>query len=60
MSTCLRKELFIRFTVRVFRDRLLNFVCVLPFLLVLRVGVGCDLVIPDHCLSIFHFSLQVL
>ena len=33
------KELFIRFTVRVFRERLSNFVCVLS-LLVLREGCG--------------------
>ena len=32
------KELFIRLTVRVFRARLSNFVCVFFFPLVLRVG----------------------
>ena len=36
------KELFIQLTVRVFRGRWSNFVCVLLSLLVLRVGVGCD------------------
>ena len=34
------KRLFIRFTVRVFRGRLSNFMCVLLSLLVLRVGCG--------------------
>ena len=34
------KELFIRLTVRVFRGRWSNFVCVLLSLLVLRVGCG--------------------
>ena len=37
------KELFIRFTLRVFRERLLVFVCVLLSLLVLRVGCGMGL-----------------
>ena len=40
MTTCFGKELIIQFTVRVFRGRLSNFVCVLLFLLVLRVGCG--------------------
>ena len=34
------KELFIRFTVRVFRGRLSNLMCVLLSLYVLRVGCG--------------------
>ena len=34
------KKLFIRFTVRAFRGRWSNFVCVLLSLLVLRVGCG--------------------
>ena len=34
------KELFIRFTMRVFRGRLSNFVCVLLPLLVFRGGCG--------------------
>ena len=46
----LGKELFIRFTVRVFRDRLSNFVCVLLSLLVLRVGCGILLLIAVKAL----------
>ena len=34
------KELFIRFSVRAFRGRLSNFVCILLSLLALRVGFG--------------------
>ena len=34
------EELFIRFTVDVFPERLSNFVSVLLFLLILRVGCG--------------------
>ena len=41
------KELFLRFTVRVFRERLPFFVCVFFSLLVLI------LLIPDHCISIY-------
>ena len=37
------KELFIRFTVRVFREQLSIFMCVLPSVLVLRVGCGIRL-----------------
>ena len=40
MTTCLGEKLFIRFTVRVFRGRLSNFVCVLLSLLVFSVGCG--------------------
>ena len=43
MTTCLGKSCFFRFTVRVFRERLSNFVCVLLSLLVLRVGCGMGL-----------------
>ena len=39
MTTCLGKELFIRFTVRVFRECVINFVCVLPFVLRVRCGM---------------------
>ena len=47
------KELFTRLTVRVFRGRLSNFVCVLfPFGIEGRVWVVIVL-IPDHCLSIY-------
>ena len=48
-----REELFIRFTVRMFRKRLSNFVCVLLFLLVLRVGCDC----MKSCLS---FTLRIV
>ena len=56
MTTCLEKELFIWFTVRVIRERLSIYVCVLLSLLVLRVGIW-DLIvlIHDHCLSIYFF-----
>ena len=48
------KELFIRLTVRIFRGRWSNFVCVL---LVFRVGMWDVIVlIPDHCLSIYFAS----
>ena len=51
------KELFIRFTVRVFHERLCNFVCVLLSLFGFEGGMR-DLIvfIPDHCLSIYFYS----
>ena len=43
------KELFIRFTVRVFREFLSNFVCVLLFLFDIEGGMwDVTLLIPDH------------
>ena len=48
------KELFIRFTVRVFRGRFVRF-CVCPsFPLGIEGGMWVVIVlIPDHCLSIY-------
>ena len=40
MTTCLGKSVHLVITVRVFRGRSSNFVCVLVSLLVLRVGCG--------------------
>ena len=47
------KELFVRFTVRVFRELLSNFVCVILSLLVLGVGSVCI----NFCLSIYFLYL---
>ena len=50
------KELFIRFTVRVFREFLSNFVCVLLFLFDIEGGMwDVTLLIPDHA---FLFSSE--
>ena len=59
MTTCLEKELFIRFTVYVFRERLS--ICVCPSFPFDFEGGMWDLiaVIPDHCLSIY-FSIDKL
>ena len=49
-----RKELFIRFTVRVFRECLSNFVCALFLPFGIEVGIWDVIVlIPDHRLSIY-------
>ena len=57
------KELFILFTVPVFRGRWSNFVCVLLSLFGIEDGVwDVNVLIPDHCLSIYfiHFpGLQI-
>ena len=61
MTSCFGKELFIRFTVRVFRDRLSMCVCVCFFPFWFWGGMW-DLIIflLDHCLSFYLLKDEVV
>ena len=59
MTTCLRKELFIRFTERVIRERLSNFVCDLLSVFGIEARMRYVIVlILDHCLS-FYLDISI-
>ena len=60
MPTYSGKELLIRYTVRVFRERLS--ICVCSFFPFSFEGWMWDLIvfIPDHCLSVYFDKLKLL
>ena len=59
MTTCLEKELFMRLTLRVFREYY-QILCVCPFPYGIEGGMWDVIVfIPGHCLSIYSEHQRV-